>query len=82
MNNLGSVLKDVARYEESFMASKGGGSTSRQPSGTLNVLFTLVGYELGHKQGLQEAQRFAAALASTPSSAGATTSQIQIRKDA
>ena len=61
MNNLGSVLKDVARYEEALVwLRKGAEALSNNPAAHSNVLFTLVGYELepANKR-LAEAQRFA-----------------------
>ena len=61
MNNLGSVLKDVARYEEALVwLRKGAEALSDNPAAHSNVLFTLVGYELEPAgERLAEAQRFA-----------------------
>ena len=61
MNNLGSVLKDVARYDEALVwLRKGAEALSDNPAAHSNVLFTLVGYELEPaNERLAEAQRFA-----------------------
>ena len=61
MNNLGSVLKDVARYDEALVwLRKGADALSDNPAAHSNVLFTLVGYELEPAvERLAEAQRFA-----------------------
>ena len=61
MNNLGSVLKDVARYNEALVwLRKGAEALSDNPAAHSNVLFTLVGYELEPAdERLAEAQRFA-----------------------
>ena len=61
MNNLGSVLKDVARYEEALVWLRKGAEALRDnPAAHSNVLFTLVGYELEPAtERLAEAQRFA-----------------------
>ena len=61
MNNLGSVLKDVARYDEALIwLRKGAEALSDNPAAHSNVLFTLVGYELEPAgERLAEAQRFA-----------------------
>ena len=68
MNNLGSVLKDVARYEESLVwLRKGSEALHDNPAAHSNVLFTLVGYELEPaQQRLEEAQRFAARFGQHP----------------
>ena len=62
MNNLGSVLKDVARYEEALgWLRKGAETLSDNPAAHSNVLFTLVGYELEPPcERLAEAKHFAA----------------------
>ena len=79
MNNLGSVLKDVARYENRWYGCERGLKRCDNPAAHSNVLFTLVGYELEPaKERLQEAERFAAASANTHSSAGEIASQNQI----
>ena len=61
MNNLGSVLKDVARYDEALIwLRKGAEALNENPAAHSNVLFTLVGYELEPAdERLAEAQRFA-----------------------
>ena len=61
MNNLGSVLKDVARYDEALeWLRKGAEALRDNPAAHSNVLFTLVGYELEPAaERLGEAQRFA-----------------------
>ena len=61
MNNLGSVLKDVARYDEALVwLRKGAEALSNNPAAHSNVLFTLVGYELEPAdERLVEAQKFA-----------------------
>ena len=47
MNNLGSVLKDVARYREALQwLRKGAENMEENAAAHSNVLFTLVGYEL------------------------------------
>ena len=44
MNNLGSVLKDVARYDEALVwLRKGAEALKDNPAAHSNVLFTLVG---------------------------------------
>ncbi len=61
MNNLGSVLKDVARYSEALHWLREGAKTmADNPAAQSNVLFTLVGYELEPaQQRYDEARRFA-----------------------
>ena len=64
MNNLGSVLKDVARYDEALRWLRKGADAllgnPAAPAAHSNVLFTLVGYELEPAiKRLSEAQRFA-----------------------
>ena len=68
MNNLGSVLKDVARYDEALgWLRKGAEALSDNPAAHSNVLFTLVGYELEPaQQRLEEAQRFASRFGKHP----------------
>ena len=58
MNNLGSVLKDVARYEEALVWLRKGAEACATTQQHSNVLFTLVGYELEPAdKRLAEAQR-------------------------
>ena len=60
MNNLGSVLKDVARYDEALVwLRKGSKALHDNPAAHSNVLFTLVGYELEPADSGWQAQRFA-----------------------
>ena len=83
MNNLGSVLKDVARYDEALKwLRKGADALSDNPAAHSNVLFTLVGYELEPAdKRLAEAQRLLNDLANTPLNAGAIEFLIPIPND-
>ena len=68
MNNLGSVLKDVARYPEALeWLRRGAEALKGNPGARSNVLFTLVGYELEPaQQRFEEAKRFAEEFATSP----------------
>ena len=66
MNNLGSVLKDVARYEESLVWLRKG-QTHCMTTHATRMCFSLVGYELEPaQQRLEEAQRFASRFGQHP----------------
>ena len=82
MNNLGSVLKDVARYDEALIwLRKGAEALKDNPAAHSNVLFTLVGYEFEPpNERLAEAQRFAERFCKNPLNVGVIESQIQTRK--
>ena len=83
MNNLGSVLKDVARYDEALIwLRKGAEALKDNPAAHSNVLFTLVGYELEPpNERLAEAQRFAERFCKNPFERWRDRIQIQIQKD-
>jgi len=68
MNNLGSVLKDVARYPEALeWLKKGAAKLADKPAAQSNVLFTMVGYELGTvEERFAEAAKFAQQYATSP----------------